>query len=78
MDKVGKDGVITVEEGRTFGLEVELTEGMKFDNGYISPYMVTNTEKMEARISDAPILIVEKKVSSMKDLMPLLESLIST
>ncbi|MFZ4461105.1 MAG: chaperonin GroEL [Patescibacteria group bacterium] len=77
MDKVGQDGVITVEEGQTFGLEVELTEGMKFENGYISPYMVSDTEKMEARISDAHILITDKKVSSLKDILPVLEQLAS-
>lgn len=75
MEKVGKDGVITVEEGRTFGLEVEVTEGMKFDNGYISPYMITNGEKMEARVNDAAILITDKKISSLKDIIGLLESL---
>jgi chaperonin GroEL len=75
MEKVGKDGVITVEEGRTFGLEVEVTEGMKFDNGYISPYMITDGEKMEWRISDAHILITDKKISSLKDILGVLESL---
>ena len=75
MEKVGKDGVITVEEGKTFGLEVEVTEGMKFDNGYISPYMITDGEKMEARISDAHILITDKKISSLKDILGVLESL---
>ncbi len=75
MEKVGKDGVITVEEGRTFGLEVEVTEGMKFDNGYISPYMITDGEKMEWRITDAHILITDKKISSLKDILGVLESL---
>jgi chaperonin GroEL len=75
MEKVGKDGVITVEEGRTFGLEVEVTEGMQFDNGYISPYMITDGEKMEWRISDAHILITDKKISSLKDILGVLESL---
>ena len=75
MEKVGKDGVITVEEGQTFGLSVELTEGMKFDNGYISPYMVSDSEKMESRISDAHILITDKKISSLKDILPVLEGL---
>lgn len=78
MEKVGNDGVITVEEGQTFGLEVEVTEGMKFDTGYISPYMVTDTEKMESRINEAYILITDKKVSSLKDILPLLEQLAST
>jgi chaperonin GroEL len=75
MEKVGKDGVITVEEWQTFGLTVELTEGMKFDNGYISPYMVSDSEKMEARISDPYILVTDKKVSSLKDILPVLEEL---
>ncbi len=75
MEKVGKDGVITVEEGKTFGLEVEVTEGMKFDNGYISPYMITDGEKMEGRISDAHILITDKKISSLKDIIGVLEAL---
>lgn len=75
MEKVGKDGVITVEEGRTFGLEVEVTEGMKFDNGYISPYMITDGEKMEGRVNDAHILITDKKISSLKDIINVLESL---
>jgi chaperonin GroEL len=75
MEKVGKDGVITVEEGRTFGLEVEVTEGMKFDNGYLTPYMITDGEKMESRISDAHILITDKKISTLKDILGVLESL---
>lgn len=75
MEKVGKDGVITVEEGKTFGLDVEVTEGMKFDNGYISPYMITDGEKMEGRINDAAILITDKKISSLKDILGALESL---
>ncbi|EKD66685.1 MAG: hypothetical protein ACD_49C00022G0008 [uncultured bacterium (gcode 4)] len=78
MEKVWKDWVITVEEGQTFGLEVELTEWMKFDNWYISPYMITDGEKMEARISEAKILITDKKISSLKDLIPVLEQLAST
>ncbi len=73
--KVGNDGVITVEEGQTFGLDVELTEGMKFENGYVSPYMVSDTEKMEARIADAHILVTDKKITSLKDLLPVLEGL---
>ncbi len=75
MEQVGKDGVITVEEGRTFGLEVEVTEGMKFNNGYISPYMVTDSEKMLARVEDAAILITDKKISSLKDILGILEGL---
>lgn len=78
MEKVGKDGVITVEEGQTFGLEVELTEGMQFDQGYVSPYMVTSGEKMIAEIKDAPILITDQKITSMKDLLPVLEELVGS
>ena len=73
MDKVGKEGVITVEESNTFGIELELTEGMRFDKGYISPYFVTDTERMEAVLEDPYILIVNSKVSSLKDLLPTLE-----
>jgi chaperonin GroEL len=73
MDKVGKEGVITVEESNTFGLELELTEGMRFDKGYISAYFVTDTERMEAVMEDPYILIVEGKISTVKDLLPLLE-----
>ena len=78
MEKVGKDGVITVEDGRTFGLEIEVTDGMKFDNGYISPYMISHPEKMEARINDASILITDKKISTLKDILPVLEQLAGT
>lgn len=78
MHKVGQDWVITVQEGQTFGLEVEVTEWMKFDNGYISPYMVTDAEKMESRIDDASILLVDKKISSLKELLPALETLAQT
>ena len=73
MDKVGKEGVITVEESNTFGLELELTEGMRFDKGYISPYMATDTERMEAVLEDAYILICNSKISNIKDLVPILE-----
>jgi chaperonin GroEL len=73
MDKVGKEGVITVEESNTFGLELELTEGMRFDKGYISPYFVTDPERMEAVLEDPYILIVASKVSANKDLLPVLE-----
>jgi chaperonin GroEL len=73
MDKVGKEGVITVEESNTFGLELELTEGMRFDKGYISPYMVTDTERMEAILEDAYVLICNSKISNIKDLVPILE-----
>jgi len=75
MEKVGNNGVISVEEGQTFGLELEVTEGMEFDQGYISPYMVTNTEKMIAEFKDAKILITDQKISAMKDILPLLEQL---
>ena len=73
MDKVGKEGVITVEESNTFGLELELTEGMRFDKGYISGYFVTDPERMEAVLEDPYILIANSKISAVKDLLPLLE-----
>ncbi|MBD0672234.1 chaperonin GroEL [Streptomyces sp. CBMA156] len=73
MDKVGKEGVITVEESNTFGLELELTEGMRFDKGYISAYFATDLERMETSFEDAYILIANSKISSVKDLLPLLE-----
>ncbi|MDW5330769.1 chaperonin GroEL [Plantactinospora sp. KLBMP9567] len=73
MDKVGKEGVITVEEGNTFGLELEFTEGIRFDKGYISPYFVTDTERMEADLDDPYLLIVENKISNLTDLLPILE-----
>ena len=73
MDKVGKDGVITVEEGQSLGLEKEYTEGMQFDRGYISPYFVTNPERMEAVLENPAILITDKKISSIQDLLPALE-----
>ncbi len=76
MDKVGKEGVITVEESNTFGLELELTEGMRFDKGYISPYFVTDTERMEAVLDDPYILIVNSKVSNLRDLLPVLEKVV--
>ena len=78
MDKVGKEGVITVEESNTFGLELELTEGMRFDKGYISAYFVTDTERMEAQLDDAYILIHEGKISNVKDLLPLLEKVMQS
>ena len=74
MDKVGKDGVITVEEGQTVGLEVEYTDGMQFDRGYISPYLVTSPERMEAVLEDALILFTDRKISAVKDLLPALET----
>ncbi|MFB7598239.1 chaperonin GroEL [Streptomyces sp. NPDC056160] len=76
MDKVGKDGVITVEESNTFGLELDFTEGMAFDKGYLSPYFVTDQERMEAVLDDPYILINQGKISSIADLLPLLEKII--
>ena len=73
MDKVGKDGVITVEEAKSMTTSLDVVEGMQFDRGYISPYFVTNAERMEATLEDAFLLIHEKKISSMKDLLPILE-----
>ncbi|OGZ32427.1 MAG: chaperonin GroL [Candidatus Portnoybacteria bacterium RBG_13_40_8] len=73
IEKVGKDGVITIEESQTFGYSTELVEGLQFDNGYISPYMITNTERMEAEYKDAYILITDQKISSINDILPLLE-----
>src|SRR4051812_23574217 len=73
IDKVGKDGVITVEESQTFGMEMDLVEGMRFDKGYISPYFVTDQERMEAVVEDAFILLVGSKIASVRDLLPLLE-----
>uniref|UniRef100_UPI000D1B349D chaperonin GroEL n=1 Tax=Streptomyces fradiae TaxID=1906 RepID=UPI000D1B349D len=78
MDKVGKEGVITVEESNTFGLELELTEGMRFDKGYISAYFATDMERMEAVLEDPYILIVNSKVSAVKDLLPLLEKVMQS
>src|SRR5664279_455059 len=76
MDKVGKEGVITVEESNTFGLELELTEGMRFDKGYISPYFVTDTERMEAVLDDPYVLLNSGKISAVADLLPLLEKVV--
>ncbi len=73
IDKVGKDGVITVEEGQTFGLEMETVEGMRFDKGYISPYFVTDPERMEAVLDDPYVLLVASKISNVRDLVPVLE-----
>ena len=78
MDKVGKDGVITVEESQTTGLELELTEGMQFDKGYISPYFVTDAERMESVLEDSSVLIVNGKVSAIADLLPLLEKVVQS
>lgn len=78
MDKVGKEGVITVEESNTFGLELELTEGMRFDKGYISPYFVTDSDRMEAVLEDAYILIANSKITNIKDLLPILEKVMQS
>jgi len=75
MEKIGDSGVITVEEGQTFGLDSEVVEGMQFDNGYISPYMVTDTQRMESSYSDALILLTDKKISSIQEILPLLEQM---
>ncbi|CAN1644251.1 GroL Chaperonin GroEL (HSP60 family) [Candidatus Nanopelagicaceae bacterium] len=78
MDKVGKEGVITVEESNTFGLELELTEGMRFDKGYVSPYFVTDTDRMEAVLEDAYILITSNKIANIKELVPVLEKVMQS
>src|SRR5690606_33079301 len=78
MDKVGRDGVITVEESQTFGLELELTEGMRFDKGFISGYFVTDPERQEAVLEDPYILLVNHKISSAKDLIPVLEKVMQS
>ncbi|MEI6216300.1 MAG: chaperonin GroEL [Actinomycetes bacterium] len=78
MDKVGKEGVITVEESNTFGLELELTEGMRFDKGYISPYFTTDTDRMEAVLEDPYILIANSKIANIKDLLPILEKVMQS
>ncbi len=75
IDKVGKDGVVTVEESQTFGVDSEVVEGLEFDKGYVSPYLVTNAERMEAEYRDVPVLLTDKKISSVKEILPLLESL---
>ena len=73
IEKVGKDGVVNVEEGQTFGMELEFTEGMQFDKGYISPYMVTDQDRMEAVLEDPYILIANQKIGSVRDMLPVLE-----
>lgn len=75
MEAVGKDGVITIEEGQHFGVEKEVVEGMEFDKGYVSPYMITNSDKMQAEFSDPYILITDKKISALSDILPLLEKI---
>ncbi|HEX6688720.1 MAG TPA: hypothetical protein VF085_08655, partial [Solirubrobacterales bacterium] len=72
-EKVGKDGVVNVEEGQTFGMELEFTEGMQFDKGYISPYMVTDQDRMEAVLEDPYVLIANQKIGSVRDILPVLE-----
>src|SRR6187397_3136513 len=76
IEKVGKDGVVNVEEGQTFGLELEFTEGMQFDKGYLSPYMITDSERMEAVLEDPYILVANQKIGAVKDLLPILEQVI--
>ena len=78
LEKVGHDGVITVEESNTFGLELEVTEGMRFDKGFISPYFVTDPDRQEAVLEDSYVLLVESKISNVKDLLPLLEKVMQT
>lgn len=75
IEKVGKDGVVTVEESQSFGVESEVVEGMQFDKGYVSPYLVTNPERMEAEYRDVPVLLTDKKIASVKDILPLLEKI---
>ena len=78
MEEVGKDGVITVEESQTFGIQKDIVKGLQFDRGYVSPYMVTNAERMEAVLEDAYILITDKKISSIQDMLPTLEAIAKT
>lgn len=78
IDRVGKDGVVTVEESQTFGVDSEFVEGLEFDKGYVSHYMVTNSERMEAEMKDAPILLTDKKITNVKEILPLLEKLAET
>ncbi|MGA1551660.1 MAG: chaperonin GroEL, partial [Ilumatobacteraceae bacterium] len=78
IDKVGKDGVITVEESQTFGMDMDLVEGMRFDKGYISPYFVTDTDRMEASLDDPYVLLVSSKITNVRDLVPLLEKVMQS
>jgi len=78
IKKVGKDGVVTVEESQSFGIESEVVEGLEFDKGYVSPYMITNSERMEAEYRDVPVLITDKKISTIKEILPLLEKMAQT
>jgi chaperonin GroEL len=75
IDKVGKDGVVTVEESQSVGISSDVVEGLEFDKGYVSPYMITNAEKMEAELKDVPVLVTDQKISTVKDVLPLLEQL---
>src|SRR6266498_2143279 len=78
IDKVGKDGVVNVEEGQTFGLDLEFTEGMQFDKGYLSPYMITDAERMEAVLEEPYILVANQKIGSVRDVLPILEQVIQS
>jgi chaperonin GroEL len=78
MDKVGENGVITIEEGQSFGVEVDVVKGMQFDRGYLSPYMITNSERMEAEYNDVAILVTDQKISSVQALLPVLEAIAET
>src|ERR1700721_2311169 len=78
IEKVGKDGVVNVEEGQTFGMNLEFTEGMQFDKGYISPYMVTDQERMEAALEDPYVLIANSNIGSVRDVLPVLEQVIQS
>src|SRR5919199_4297102 len=78
IDKVGKDGVVNVEEGQTFGMDLEFTEGMQFDKGYISPYFVTDQDRMEGVLEDPYILVANQKISSAQALLPVLEKVIQS
>ena len=78
IEKVGRDGVVTVEESQAFGIEKEIVEGLEFDRGYVSAYMITNAERMEAEYRDAPILITDKKIASIQEILPILEKVAQT
>src|SRR6187431_3716797 len=78
IEKVGKDGVVNVEEGQTFGLDLEFTEGMQFDKGYLSPYMITDPERMEAELEEPYVLIANQKIGSVRDILPVLEQVIQS
>src|SRR3989344_2237986 len=78
MEEVGNDGVVTVEEGQTICLEKEVVKGMRFDKGYVSPYMLTNSERMEAELSDPYILLTDQKISAISDILPLLEKVVQS